>query len=101
MTSFPKIAHQRHFVSNAETVDKTTNKYFYNPRAAYVAEDKAEFFLVKHYFPTKFNIPAFTVTHKNMKKFASEILKHTRSRKSDAEEAPNTEGCMKPNIKYK
>ena len=33
-----------------------------------------------------FNV--FTATYKNIKKFASEIFKHTRSGESDVEEAP-------------
>ena len=36
-----------------------------------------------------------------MKKFVSEIFKHTRSRKPDVEETSKIEGCVYPNIQEK
>ena len=43
----------------------------------------------------------FTTTSKNMKKFVSEVFKHTRSVKPDAEEASHIERCVKPSIQDK
>ena len=43
----------------------------------------------------------FTTTYKNMKKFVSEILKHTRWGKPDMEEASHIEGFVNPHIQYK
>ena len=40
----------------------------------------------------------FTTTYKNMKNFASEILKRTRPGKSDVEESTHIEGCVNPKI---
>ena len=38
MNYFPKTVYWRPLVTNAESVDKTTNSYFKNPRAPSVAE---------------------------------------------------------------
>ena len=46
MNYFPKTAYWWPLVPNAESVDKTTNPYFKNPRAPSVAENEAEFGLV-------------------------------------------------------
>ena len=40
-----KTAYLRPYVPNAESVDKTTNPYFKNPRAPSIAENEAEFVL--------------------------------------------------------
>ena len=46
MTYFPKIVYQRTLVPNDESVDKTTNPYFKNPRAPSITENEAEFGLL-------------------------------------------------------
>ena len=46
MNYFPKTAYWMPLVPNAESVDKTTNPSFKNPRAPYVVENEAEFGLV-------------------------------------------------------
>ena len=46
MNYYPKIAYWRPLVTNDESVDETTNPYFKNPRAPFVAEIEAEFVLV-------------------------------------------------------
>ena len=43
---FPKATYWRPLVSSAESVVKTTNQSFKNPRAPSVVENKAEFGLV-------------------------------------------------------
>ena len=53
------------------------------------------------YFSVCFNIPVFTETCKNVKKFLSEIFKYTRSGKPYAEEAPRIEACVNTNIQEK
>ena len=50
MTYFSKIASWSPLVPNDKSVDKTTNPYFKNPHVPHVAENKAEFVLVKHIF---------------------------------------------------
>ena len=42
-----------------------------------------------------------TTNFKILNKFASEILKRTRSGKTDAEEDSHIEGCVNPNIQEK
>ena len=46
MKYFPKKAHLWPLVPNTESMDKTTNPYFKNPRAPYVAENEAYFAMV-------------------------------------------------------
>ena len=79
-------------------MDKKTNQHFKNTRASPVAENEADFVPVKHDFSKCFSIPVFTATYKNIKKLSSEIFKHTRSGKPDAEEAPHIEGFANTNI---
>ena len=98
MTYFTKTEYWKPLVPNAESVDKTTNPSFKNPRAPYDAENEAEFVLVKK---TCFSIPVFTETYKNIKKFVSGILKRTRSVKPDTEEASHIARFSNPNIKKK
>ena len=43
----------------------------------------------------------FTENYKNIKKFASEIFKHTRPGKSDVEETRLIERCVNPKIQEK
>ena len=99
MNYFPKTAYWRPLVPNAESMDKTTNKSVKNTSAPYVAENEAEFGLVKKSICS--NIPVFTTTSKNMKKFVSETFKPTRSGKTDAEEPSHIEVCVNPNIQEK
>ena len=73
-------------VPNYESVNKSTYPHFKNPCVQPVAENKAEFVLVKYHFSICFSIPVFAETYKNIKKLESEILKRTRSGKPDAEE---------------
>ena len=47
MNYFPKTAYWRPLVPNYESVDETNNPSFKSPRAPYVAENEADFFLVK------------------------------------------------------
>ena len=61
---------------------------FFNICVPSVAENEEDFVLVKHSFSICFSIPVFIETYKNIKKFASEILKRTISGKPDVEEAP-------------
>ena len=46
MNYFPKAAYWRPLVPNAESVERTTNPSFKNPRAPSVAENEAGFGLV-------------------------------------------------------
>ena len=50
MTSFSKTGYWVPLVPNAKSVDNKTNTYFKNPRVPPVAENEAEFVLVKHVF---------------------------------------------------
>ena len=50
MNYLPKTAYWRPLVPNDESVDETTNPYFKNRCAPSVAEDEADFVLVKHIF---------------------------------------------------
>ena len=46
MNYYPKTEYWRPLVPNAKSMENTTNPYFKNPRAPYVAENEAEFGLV-------------------------------------------------------
>ena len=46
ITYFPKTAHWTPLSPNSESVDKTTNTSFKNPRAPSVAENEADFGLI-------------------------------------------------------
>ena len=46
MNYYPKTAYWGPIVPNSEGVDKTTNPYFKNPRAPYIAKTEAEFGMV-------------------------------------------------------
>ena len=46
MNYFPKTEYWRPLVTNAESVDKTTNTSLKNPRAPSIAENESEFGLV-------------------------------------------------------
>ena len=48
------------------------------------------------YFSVCFSILVFISNYKNIKKFMSEIFKHTISGKLDAEKAPQIEVCVNP-----
>ena len=48
MTSFTKIACWRPLIPNDEILDKTTYPYFENPRVSPIAENEAEFVMVKY-----------------------------------------------------
>ena len=86
---------------NYESVDKTTNPYFKNTHAPYVAENEAEFVMVKHNFPIWFSILVTTATYKNIKKFVNKISRRTISGKQYAEDALRVEGCVNINIQEK
>ena len=98
MTSFPKTSYLRPLVPNSESVDKTTNPYFKNPRVPIVAENEAYSVLVKHIFQCA---PVFLCSQqftKILKKLVSEIFKRTISGKPYAKEAPRIERCVNTNI---
>ena len=82
-------------------MDKTTNTYFKNTRAPPAAENETEFVLVKYILSICFIIHVFTSTYRNINKLASEILKRNISGKQEVEEAPRTEGGLKPKIQEK
>ena len=67
MTSFPKTSYLRPLVPNSESVDKTTNPYFKNPRVPIEAENEAYSVMVKQIFSMCSSIPLFTATSKNIK----------------------------------
>ena len=50
MTYFIKTEYCRPLVPNADSVENTTNPYFKNLHPPYVAENEAEFLMVKHNF---------------------------------------------------
>ena len=64
MNYFPKTEYWRPLFPNAESVDKTTNKYFKNPRAPSVAENEAEFVLV-----LIINMLQYPCVHNNLQKY--------------------------------
>ena len=64
MNYFPTTAYWRHLVTNAESVDKTTNPYFKNPCAPSVAENEEEFVLV-----LKINTLQYPCVHNNLQKY--------------------------------
>ena len=97
MKYLPKTNYWRHLVPNVESVDKTTNPNF-KTCAPSVTEDELWFVLLNNQFSIFSSIHAFTVTYKRMEKFEREILKCTRTGKSDAEEASCIEGCVNPKI---
>ena len=80
---------------------KTTNIYLINHCGLSVAEDEAEFVMVKHNFSILFSIHVFTSSYKKTKKFSCEILKCTKPGESDTEENQRIKGCMDPNIHEK
>ena len=99
MNYYPKTAYWRPLFTNAESVDKKTNTYFKILVPHLLRETKHSLLWLKK--SICFSIPLFTTTSKNMKKFISEIFKHTGSGKPDAEEASHIEVCVNPNIQEK
>ena len=63
MNYFPTTAYWRHLVTNAESVDKTTNPYFKNPFSPSVSENEAEFGMVY-----KINMLQYPCVHNNIPK---------------------------------
>ena len=100
MNSFPKTAYCRPLVPKCESVDEITNPYFKSPWNPYAAENEAEFVLARYFF-NKIQYPCVHTNLKNMKKFVSEIFKHTRSGKPDVEEASHNKGHVIPKIQEK
>ena len=81
MNYFPKTVYWRPLVPNVESVDNTTNLFFSILVPHLWRKTKQSLFWFKK--STRFSIPVYTTTSKNMIKFVSEIFKRTKSGKPD------------------